>query len=165
MISGTTEVLVFPEAWTVIGPMVRTDIPVLIKGGYSRRDQEADNPTFIVEKITTMAELRTSGQVAIALHIETPAELAPSIFADVKAAIATHATTNTSAPAPSSSATGPASTREAAHNCLSVMASATGFPSASTRPPRSSRSRCGEPDAIAETWGPTTNAASPLAVS
>jgi len=97
--SGTTEVLVFPEAWTVIGPMVRTDIPVLIKGGYSRRDQEAENPTFIVEKITPMAELRTSGQVAIALHIGAPAELAPSIFTDVKAVVATHATTNAAAPA------------------------------------------------------------------
>ena len=97
--SGTTEVLVFPEAWTVIGPTVRTDIPVLIKGGYSRRDQEAENPTFIVEKITPMAELRTSGQVAIALHIGAPTELAPSIFTDVKTIVATHATTNASAPA------------------------------------------------------------------
>jgi DNA polymerase-3 subunit alpha len=96
--SGTTEVLVFPEAWTVIGPTVRTDIPVLIKGGYSRRDQEAEKPTFIVEKITPMAELRTSGQVAIALQLHTPGDLPASMFNDVKSVITGHATTNTSAP-------------------------------------------------------------------
>ncbi|HEY6219789.1 MAG TPA: DNA polymerase III subunit alpha [Gemmatimonadaceae bacterium] len=96
--SGTTEVLVFPEAWTVIGPTVRTDIPVLIKGGYSRRDQEAEKPTFIVEKITPMAELRTSGQVAIALQIHTPGDLPASMFTDVKSVITSHATTNTAAP-------------------------------------------------------------------
>ena len=65
--SGSSEVLVFPEAWGLLGSRVRTDVPVLIKGGYSRRDQETDNPTVIVEGITEFAELRLSGQVAVAI--------------------------------------------------------------------------------------------------
>jgi DNA polymerase-3 subunit alpha len=97
--SGSSEVLVFPEAWGVLGPRVRTDLPMLIKGGYSRRDQAGDNPTFIVESITPMAELRLTGQVAIALDLRTPAQLPPDIFADVRAVVAAHATTHASAPA------------------------------------------------------------------
>jgi DNA polymerase-3 subunit alpha len=97
--SGSTEVLVFPEAWSVLSPSVRTDIPVLVKGGYSRRDQETENPTFIVETITPLAEKRTSGQVSIALELRTPATLPADIFADVKAIVAAHATTHASAPA------------------------------------------------------------------
>ena len=31
--TGTTELLVFPEAWAAIGDRVKVDIPVLIKGG------------------------------------------------------------------------------------------------------------------------------------
>ena len=96
--SGSTEILVFPEAWGVLAPRVRMDLPMLIKGGYSRRDQEAESPTFIVETITPMAELRLTGQVAIALDLRTPAKLPADIFADVRAVVATHATTHASAP-------------------------------------------------------------------
>ena len=46
--SGATEVLVFPEAWSVLADQVKTDIPVLVEGGYSRRDQDADTPTFFI---------------------------------------------------------------------------------------------------------------------
>jgi DNA polymerase-3 subunit alpha len=97
--SGTTEVLVFPEAWAAVGPTVRTDIPVLVKGGYSRRDADAENPTFIVESITPMAEKRAKGQVAIMLKLRADARLPADIFADIKAVIASHATTHESAPA------------------------------------------------------------------
>src|SRR5258707_2953132 len=67
--SGSSEILVFPEAWGLLADRVRTDLPLLLKGGYSRRDQEVDNPTFIVESATPIAELRLNGQVAIALHL------------------------------------------------------------------------------------------------
>ncbi|HET9462006.1 MAG TPA: DNA polymerase III subunit alpha, partial [Gaiellaceae bacterium] len=39
--SGSSEVLVFPEAWTLLADRIRTDVPVLMRGGYSRRDQGA----------------------------------------------------------------------------------------------------------------------------
>ena len=97
--SGSTEVLVFPEAWAALGPSVRTDIPVLVKGGYSRRDADAENPTFIVESVTPMAEKRAKGQVSIALKLRANATLPADIFADIKAVIASHATTHESAPA------------------------------------------------------------------
>ena len=37
--SGAGEVLVFPEAWAAIGDRIQTDVPMLVKGSYSRRDQ------------------------------------------------------------------------------------------------------------------------------
>src|SRR5205085_3322607 len=40
--SGSSEVLVFPEAWGLLSDQIRTDVPVLLKGGYSRRDQDAE---------------------------------------------------------------------------------------------------------------------------
>ncbi len=97
--SGSIEILVFPEAWSSLSAQVRTDIPMLVKGGYSRRDQEGENPTFIVESMRPMVELRTTGQVAIALDLRTPAPLPADIFSDVRAVVATHATTHASAPA------------------------------------------------------------------
>jgi DNA polymerase-3 subunit alpha len=96
--SGSTEVLVFPEAWAAIGPSVRTDIPVLVKGGYSRRDADAENPTFIVESITPMAAKRAEGKVAIALKLRADSALPADIFKDIRAVIASHATTHESAP-------------------------------------------------------------------
>jgi DNA polymerase-3 subunit alpha len=59
--SGSCEVLVFPEAWGVIADRVKTDVPVLIRGGYSRRDQGTENPTLIVESIEPFAEKRLNG--------------------------------------------------------------------------------------------------------
>jgi DNA polymerase III subunit alpha len=97
--SGSTEILVFPEAWSALSGQVRTDLPMLVTGGYSRRDQGAENPTFIVESMKPMAELRSTGQVAIALELQTPGTFAPTVFADIRAVVATHATTHASAPA------------------------------------------------------------------
>ena len=67
--SGSGEVLVFPEAWAAIHDRVQADVPVLIKGGYSKRDQGADSATFIVESITRLAELRTQGQISVSLDL------------------------------------------------------------------------------------------------
>ena len=67
--SGSTEVLVFPEAWTALADRIRGDVPVLIRGGYSRRDQGVDNPTFIVEMVQRFEELRISGQVAVCIEL------------------------------------------------------------------------------------------------
>src|ERR671920_1228775 len=67
--SGSSEVLVFPEAWSALGDSVKTDVPVLVEGGYSKRDQGAETPTFIVEKVTRLAEKRVNGQVAVAIEL------------------------------------------------------------------------------------------------
>ena len=47
-----------------------TEVPVLIEGGYSRRDQGGENPTFIVEAVTKLAELRTNGRVVVAIDLD-----------------------------------------------------------------------------------------------
>jgi DNA polymerase III subunit alpha len=83
--SGSSEVLVFPEAWSALGDQVRTDVPVLVEGGYSKRDQGAESPTFIVEKVTRLAEKRVGGQVAIAIDLAPGTGLAPGVMRDVRA--------------------------------------------------------------------------------
>jgi DNA polymerase-3 subunit alpha len=87
---GTAELLVFPEAWAAIGDRVQTDVPVLIKGGYSKRDQDADNPTFIVETITRLAELRANGQFAISLELDSDAPLPAEVMRDIRAVAMAH---------------------------------------------------------------------------
>ena len=88
--SGSAEILVFPEAWAAIGDRVKTDVPVLVKGGYSKRDQDADNPTFIVESVTRLAELRANGQFAISLELDPEAALGRDVFTDVRAVAVAH---------------------------------------------------------------------------
>ncbi|MFN2398410.1 MAG: DNA polymerase III subunit alpha [Gemmatimonadaceae bacterium] len=89
--SGSCEVLVFPEAWTLIGDRVRTDVPVLLKGGYSRRDQAGDNPVFIVESVTPFSELRANGNVAVAFELPAGASISPGVIADLRHIVQTHA--------------------------------------------------------------------------
>ncbi|HYV98325.1 MAG TPA: DNA polymerase III subunit alpha [Gemmatimonadaceae bacterium] len=87
--SGTTEVLVFPEAWAAMNDRVRTDIPVLVRGAYTRRDESAENPTFVVEQIQPLAELRANGQIAIAIDLGAQ-QLPPAVMADVASVVTTH---------------------------------------------------------------------------
>jgi DNA polymerase-3 subunit alpha len=96
--SGSSEVLVFPEAWSMLGDRVKTDVPVLLKGSYSRRDQDVDNPTFIVESLTPFVELRLTGQVAIAIDLQLGDPLVPDVMRDVRVVVETHATANTASP-------------------------------------------------------------------
>ncbi|HEX6049525.1 MAG TPA: hypothetical protein VFZ21_09655, partial [Gemmatimonadaceae bacterium] len=72
--SGSSELLVFPEAWTVLSDRIRTDVPLLVRGGYSRRDQGAENPTFIVEAVQRFEELRIAGQVTVAIELSAVSE-------------------------------------------------------------------------------------------
>jgi DNA polymerase-3 subunit alpha len=96
--SGSSEVLVFPESWGLLADRVRSDVPVLMKGGYSKRDQDADSPTFIVESVTPFAELRLNGQVSIAIDMAMGDDITPEIMGDVRAVIDAHATPHSGAP-------------------------------------------------------------------
>ncbi|HEX7940873.1 MAG TPA: DNA polymerase III subunit alpha [Gemmatimonadaceae bacterium] len=89
--SGSSEVLVFPESWGLLADRVRSDVPVLMKGGYSKRDQGAENPTFIVEGVTPFAELRATGNVAVSIELMAGARLSPEVMHDVREAIEVHA--------------------------------------------------------------------------
>ena len=88
--SGSSEILVFPEAWAVIAERVRPDVPLLVTGGYSRKDQNGESPTFIVEAVTRFAEIRASGDLAVAIDLSRGADLAPSVMEDVRVAVEAH---------------------------------------------------------------------------
>jgi DNA polymerase III subunit alpha len=96
--SGSSEVLVFPEAWTMLGDRVKTDIPVLLKGSYSRRDQDVENPTFIVESLEPFIEKRLKGDVAVAIDLELGSNLLPEVMQDVRAVVETHSIAAGSSP-------------------------------------------------------------------
>jgi len=90
----------------MLADRVRTDIPVLLKGSYSRRDQDVENPTFIVESLTPFVEMRLTGQVAVSIDVAATgtgsgigATLTPDVMRDVRAVIDTHATSHASSPA------------------------------------------------------------------
>jgi DNA polymerase-3 subunit alpha len=87
--SGSAEVLMFPEAWAAMGDRVRTDVPVIVRGGFNRRDEGADNPTFLVEGIQPLAEMRANGQIAIAIDL-AERQLPPDVMADVASVVSTH---------------------------------------------------------------------------
>jgi DNA polymerase III subunit alpha len=97
--SGSSEVLIFPEKWAAIAGRIRTDIPVLLKGGYSKRDRDAESPTFIIESVTPFAELAFSGQIGVAISLGDGKDVNDDVLRDVRAVIETHSTGSTVAPA------------------------------------------------------------------
>jgi DNA polymerase-3 subunit alpha len=82
--SGSAEVMVFPEKWSVLADQVKTDVPLLLKGAYPRRDQDADNPSFVVESVTRLTELRASGQVMISIDLVKSAALTPAVIHELR---------------------------------------------------------------------------------
>ena len=88
--SGSAEVLVFPEAWAALGDRIRTDVPVLLRGGYGRRDQDSEKPTFAVDDLTPLAERRTNGAVIVSLELEPAVGLSPGVMADIRAVAEGH---------------------------------------------------------------------------
>ena len=59
-------------------------MPILLKGAYSRRDEGGDNPAFIVESATKLAEMRTNGQVTVAIDLSKGA-YSSDVMSDVRA--------------------------------------------------------------------------------
>ena len=82
--SGSAEVLIFPEKWATLNDQIRADVPMLLKGAYSRRDEGADNPAFIVDSAIKLAEMRTNGQVTVAIDLAKGA-YSGDVMADVRA--------------------------------------------------------------------------------
>jgi DNA polymerase-3 subunit alpha len=87
--SGSAEVLIFPEKWTTLSDQIRTDVPMLLRGAYSRRDEGGDNPAFIVESATKLAEMRTNGQVTVAIDLAKGA-YSSDVMSDVRAIAETY---------------------------------------------------------------------------
>ena len=82
----------------MLGDRVKTDIPVLLKGSYSKRDQDVENPTFIVESLEPFIEKRLNGQVAVAIDLELGSNLTPDVMQDVRAVVESHAVAAGSSP-------------------------------------------------------------------
>ena len=85
--SGSTEVLVFPEKWSALADQVKTDVPILMRGGYARRDQDADNPSFVVESVTKLAELRANGQVMISIELTKDPSRMPATMQELRSIV------------------------------------------------------------------------------
>jgi DNA polymerase-3 subunit alpha len=65
---GAAEVLCFPEAWKKLSRLIVPDGAFLFAGGYSTRDRGEEDAPFIVEDAVPLAELRSSGRLALALR-------------------------------------------------------------------------------------------------
>ncbi|HZE07747.1 MAG TPA: DNA polymerase III subunit alpha [Gemmatimonadaceae bacterium] len=87
--SGSAEVLVFPEKWATLNDQIRADVPILLKGAYSRRDEGSDNPAFIVESATKLAEMRTNGQLTVAIDL-AKGTYSGDVMSDVRAIAETY---------------------------------------------------------------------------
>lgn len=87
--SGSAEVVVFNEKWQALNDKIRTDVPMLISGAYLRRDETADNPLFVVEDARKLAELRTDGQVTVAIELAKGAYTG-DLMSDVRAIAETY---------------------------------------------------------------------------
>lgn len=84
----------------MLADRVKTDVPVLLKGSYSRRDQDVENPTFIVESLEPFIEKRLKGDVAVSLDLTSDGNgaLTPETMQDIRAVVDSHATSHTSSP-------------------------------------------------------------------
>ena len=89
--SGSSEVLIFPEAWTMLKDKAKTDVPVLLKGSYSRRDQGVENPTFIVESLTPFDEKRAMGNVAVSIELDSGHDVKPAMMRELRDLAEVHA--------------------------------------------------------------------------
>ncbi len=85
--SGSGEVLVFPEKWSALSEQVKTDVPILLKGGYARRDQDADNPSFVAESVTKLTDLRANGQVMIAIRVVKDPSRNPAVMKEIRSIV------------------------------------------------------------------------------
>jgi DNA polymerase-3 subunit alpha len=88
--SGSSEVLVFPETWAALQDRLKPDVPVLLEGSYGKRDQGGDNPTFIVETVKRLAELRCNGQMVVSIDLGPGTTLPPEVMTDVRAVVDAH---------------------------------------------------------------------------
>jgi len=65
---GTATCLVFPEAWGKLAKVIAADGAYLLVGGYSARDRGEEDAPFIVEDALSLADLKASGRIGVALR-------------------------------------------------------------------------------------------------
>jgi DNA polymerase-3 subunit alpha len=87
---GTAEAIVFPEAWAKLNQIILPDTALLLTGGYSDRDRSEDQAPFIIETARPLAELKTSGAVALSLSWRAPSAPGPAALKEVAALCSAH---------------------------------------------------------------------------
>jgi DNA polymerase III subunit alpha len=87
---GTAEALVFPDAWSRLNTVIRADDALLLTGGYSARDRGEDKAPFIVEAARPLDDLRSSGQIGLALRWRASQPPAPDATRAAAALCAAH---------------------------------------------------------------------------
>jgi DNA polymerase-3 subunit alpha len=87
---GTAEAIVFPEAWAKLNQVILPDSALLLTGGYSDRDRGDDQAPFIVEAARPLAELKSSGALALSLRWKAPSAPEPGAVKEVAAICSAH---------------------------------------------------------------------------
>ena len=87
---GTAEAIVFPEAWAKLNQVILPDSALLLTGGYSDRDRGDDQAPFIVETARPLAELKSSGALALSLRWKAPSAPEPGAVKEVAAICSAH---------------------------------------------------------------------------
>jgi DNA polymerase-3 subunit alpha len=87
---GTAEAIVFPEAWAKLNQIIAPDSALLLTGGYSDRDRGDDQAPFIVEAARPLAELKTTGALALSLRWRAPSAPEPTAVQEVAAICSAH---------------------------------------------------------------------------
>ena len=87
---GTSEAIVFPEAWARLNQTVLLDGALLLTGGYSARDRGEDHAPFVVEAARPLEELKASGAVGLSLRWRAPAAVEPDTLKAAAALCSAH---------------------------------------------------------------------------
>ena len=87
---GTSEAIVFPEAWAKLNQVIRADAAILLGGGYSARDRGEDRAPFVVETARPLEELRASGALGVSLRWRAPDAPPPDAVKAAAALCASH---------------------------------------------------------------------------
>jgi DNA polymerase-3 subunit alpha len=87
---GTAEAIVFPDAWARLNQVITPDSALLLTGGYSDRDRGEDQAPFIVELARPLADLKSSGAVALSLRWRVPSAPQPSALQAAAALCSAH---------------------------------------------------------------------------
>ena len=87
---GTAEAIVFPEAWAKLNQIILPDSALLLAGGYSDRDRGDDQAPFIVESARPLADLKSSGALALSLRWRAPSAPEPRAVKEIAAICSAH---------------------------------------------------------------------------
>lgn len=87
---GTAEAIVFPESWAKLNQTIVEDLAVLLTGGYSARDRGEDRAPFVVEAARPLDDLRTRGEVGVAIRWRAPEAPAAEALRAATALCAAH---------------------------------------------------------------------------